>query len=124
MGQKGRSHAARRTSHPPEPAVWKSALSPARRWLVERMQRLNYGRITLIVAASEPVTDPPPRVYCRRRLSGPNRARQERGLEDFILKDQVLKLFEELDRIGSGIVTIEVRDGLPSEVMTDETGRA
>lgn len=123
MRQKSRSHAARKTSHPPSQAIWKSALPPARRWLVERMQRLNFGRITLIVAGSEPVIDPLPRVYCRRRLRGPNRARQEDGLEDFILKGQVLNLFEELDRIGNGIVTIEVRDGLPSEVMTDETGR-
>ena len=44
---------------------FKTALTPARRRLVEAMQEINYGRIDRFeVRAGEPVFDPPPRVVC------------------------------------------------------------
>ncbi len=106
--------------------VSKSDLSPNRRWLIEKMQLLGYGRIKhLVIGNGEPLKSPPPRLYRHRRLTGPNDHRREAGLDDFVLKQQVLNLLDELDRIGNGVIaTLEVRDGLPYGVTLEESDRA
>jgi len=102
-----------RTSRRTRTVLRKSDLSPGRRWLVERMQQLGFGRIThLVIVRGEPMLRPPPRCYRHRRLTGPNDQRSEAGLDDFILKQQVVNLLVELDRLDCGtIATLEVRDG-------------
>ncbi|MCX5683834.1 MAG: hypothetical protein NT049_09135 [Planctomycetota bacterium] len=106
-------------------AAWKSQLSPSRRWLVEAMQRLGFGSIEgLAILNGEPSPVPPPRLYRIQRLTGLNDDRVEARLEDFQLKDQVLRLFGAFDRIGNGVVqAIEVRDGLPYSLMMEESRR-
>lgn len=96
-------------------AMRKSDLSSGRRWLVETMQEVAFGRLMhLILVKGEPLPDLPPRIYQDRRLTGPNQCRPEAELGDFLLKEQVVALFEELDRIGSAVIAVlEVRDGLP-----------
>lgn len=107
-------------------ALRKSDLSPARRWLVENMQRLGYGRLThMILVNGEPLTNPPPRMYRDHRLTGPNRSRPEAQLKDFVLKQRLVALFEQFDRIGNGVVAVlEVRDGLPYGMRLEESDRA
>ena len=111
--------AARR---PPQRVIRKSHLSPARRWLVERMQQLAYGRIEhLAVVNGEPVVVPPPRAYKEHRLTGPNLQGRQPDRADFILKPQVVDLFEACDRIGNGTVAVlEVRDGLPYKFSLED----
>lgn len=101
----------------------KSDLSPSRQWLVEAMQRIGYGRLKhLVIVGGEPLVNPRPRLYRDRRLTGPNAGRRESHLADFILKESVVRLFEEFDRIGNGTVArLEVRDGLPYGVTSEET---
>lgn len=101
----------------------KSDLSPSRRWLVEAMQKIGYGRLKhLVIVGGEPLVNPRPRLYRDQRLTGPNAGRRESHLPDFILKESVVRLFEEFDRIGSGTVAcLEVRDGLPYGVTSEET---
>lgn len=103
--------------------LWKSQLTPARQRLVEDMQRLGYGRYKkLVVCNGQPVLDPPPRRYRHRRLHGANQDRKEDVLPDFRLKDSILKLFEEMDRLGSGVIArLEVRDGLPYDMTIKES---
>ncbi|MBE3123872.1 MAG: hypothetical protein IMZ65_03635 [Planctomycetes bacterium] len=114
---------------PPQPGgrpLRKSHLSPGRRWLVDTMQQLGYGRIKhLTVVAGEPLVCPPPRLYRAYRLTGENDERAEADLEDFLLKEQVLRLFEVLDRLGTGVVqALDVRDGLPYGMILEENVRA
>ena len=48
--------------------------------------------------------------------------RRESHLADFILKESVVRLFGEFDRIGNGTVAgLEVRDGLPYGVTLEES---
>lgn len=103
-------------------AIRKSDLSSGRRWLVEAMQELAFGRMKhLILVRGEPVVDLPPRVYRDHRLTGPNQQRTETHLADFLLKDQVIVMLEEFDRIGSGVIAVlEVRDGLPYAMTLEE----
>ena len=93
----------------------KSALSPARQRLVELMQEINFGRIeALDVRGGEPVLEPAPRVLRDFLLGKANAAHRARARDDFVLKDQVIELFDLFDRERS--VTVEqlvVNNGLP-----------
>ena len=111
---------------PRHPAMRKSELSASRRWLVERMQQLGFGRIKhLVIANGEPVLNPPPRILRHRRFTGPNNSRREAKLENFALKRQVVNLLNELDAIGSGVITaLDVRDGLPYGMSMEDPDRS
>jgi len=100
--------------------VRKSQVSPARKWLIETMQRLGYGRIKhLIIVNREPITNPPPKICPRRKLFGPRHHPGTIPSDDFILREHVVNLFNELDTMVNGIIAIDVRDGLPCDI-TDE----
>ena len=127
------SHAARprapgaklmpqKPKRPPPRALRKSHLSPGRRWLVESMQQIGFGRIECVAfVGGEPLLNPLPRLYRNHRLTGPNHRRRETELGDFVLKQRVIDLFEELDRLGDGVIAVlEVRDGLPYEMTLEE----
>ena len=93
----------------------KSDLSVPRRRLVERMQELDFGRIeALAVRAGEPVLDPPPMIVREVKFGGQNGPRNERRLDDFTLKGQLVELFDELDRLGDGVIDVlTIKHGLP-----------
>ncbi len=93
----------------------KSDLSEPRRWLLELMQELDFGRIeALAVRAGEPVLQPRPMIVREVKFGGQNGPRDERALEDFSLKAQVVELFEEFDRVRDGSIDVlMVKHGLP-----------
>jgi hypothetical protein len=103
----------------------KSELSPNWQWLVDLMQELGFGRVQhLAFTAGEPLRDPPPRIYRHRRLTGANHERAESTLSDFMVKSRVLRLREELGRLGSGMLaSLDVRDGLPYGITLEESDR-
>jgi hypothetical protein len=96
----------------------KSALSAARRRLVELLQDVNFGRVErLEVRGGDPVFDPPPRVVREWKLGADNGPRPERAARDFALKAQVVELCGLLDRLGDGVVSVlEIKHGLPFRV--------
>lgn len=102
----------------------KSALSPARRQLLQVMQELNFGTIEgLAVRGGEPVLAGA-RVVRLLRFGGDNQPRPERWAPDFSLQDEHRELFAELDRIGDGIVAaLEVLHGLPRQMSVAELAR-
>jgi hypothetical protein len=93
----------------------KAALTPARKRLVELMQKIGFGRIEgLVIRRGEPVFDPPPIVVHDIKFDGENRSRPPVEVDDFVLKKQVIHLFAALDRVRNGTVEkLEVKDGLP-----------
>jgi hypothetical protein len=93
----------------------KSALSPARRRLVEICQKLNFGRIEgLQVRAGEPVLEPMPRVVREHKFCSENGPRPEASRADCKLKNQVGDLMQLLDDLGDGTVAVlTVKHGLP-----------
>lgn len=95
--------------------VSKQHVSSCRARLLELMQALNFGRIErLPVRAGEPVLDPLPTIVREVKFGGENGVRDERSLGDFVLKDQVVELFEELDRLRDGLIDVlTVKRGLP-----------
>jgi hypothetical protein len=84
------------------------------------LQALQYGRIeTLVVRAGEPAFWPPPAVTREVKFGAQSPA--ERVTGDFLLKTQVVELFEHFDRLGEGTVAlIEVKGGLPFRMLVSE----
>lgn len=109
---------------PPSPPPLKSQLSADRRWLVELMQEVGFGSVNgLTVRRAQPQASPKPKVVYSRRLAGPDEERPERKLNDFVLKEPVVKLFRMFDRVRDGVILeLVVRDGLPHEVKFEGPG--
>ena len=93
----------------------KSSLPPARRLLVELLQRLNFGRVeALQVQGGQPVLDPMPRVVKEHKFAAENGPRPEAGRDDCALKAQHADLLKLLDDVGDGtIAVLSVKHGLP-----------
>lgn len=106
-------------------AIPKSSLSPARRRLVELMQRVNFGRIEgLLVREGDPVFDDrsPPRVVLEVKFGADNGPRPESDISDFSLKTQVVDLFAHLSRLRNGrIEALSVKHGLPFGMHVETT---
>jgi hypothetical protein len=85
------------------------------------MQDVGYGEIRqLVVIKGEPVVEPLPKIIRRHKLTVPRRRQNVPRSEDYILKEQVVNLFDDLDQMGNGVVAvIEVRDGLPCEITLE-----
>ena len=96
-----------------------SELSAARQQLVRLCQATNYGYIHhLEVKDSEPVFTPATLVWVEIKLDGDDGARQERGLADFALADEICRLMAQLDEIQNGTLEkIEVRAGVPRRLV-------
>jgi len=115
-----RENAGPRVMTPPTGKMRKSQVSAARQWLIEATQRLGYGRIKhLLIINHEPVVDPPPKICPRRKLTGPRYCPREIPSGDFILKEQVVNLFDEMDTMDNGVIAIDVRDGLPCDITNE-----
>lgn len=103
-------------------------LSEPRRRLVRLMQRLLFGRIeNLVIRRGQPVFDPPPTVTREHKFGGENGAHPKLRADDFLLKDQVVDLFRQLDALGDGVIAVlEVKHGLPFRMLVAEPpgGRA
>jgi len=100
----------------------KQLLSAGRRSLVETLQRINFGRIEgLVVRGGEPVLNPMPRIVHEFKFLADNGPRPESAKSDFLLKQQVVELFEHLDKIGDGVIhSLEVQHGLPFRMAVEE----
>lgn len=97
----------------------KSSLSTARRKFVELLQTINFGHIeNLHLRDGQPILEPLPTIVNEIKFCAENGPRSERSAPDFLLKAQVVELFEHFDRLGtSTIALIEVKHGLPFKML-------
>jgi|ERR1039458_3245650 hypothetical protein len=100
----------------------KGTLSPARKRLLQMMQRLNFGRIEgLTIRNGEPLFEPAPRTIQDIKIGGENGPRPELTIEDFALKSAVIELFDHLSRIGDGTLeSIEIKYGVPFKLVVEQ----
>jgi hypothetical protein len=100
----------------------KHDLSARRAGLLELMQSINFGRIEgLAVLNGDPVLDPPPRVIREVKFGGENGPRPEIDAGNFLLKTQVVELFQHFDRLGDGTIEVlEIKHGLPFRMLVAE----
>ena len=103
--------------------VTKTELTPARKLLVEKMQKLNFGRIEgIIIRDGEPILDPLPRIVYKVKFCAENGPRPEADKIDFTLKAQVCDLFTQLEILSDGIIhSLEVKHGLPFDMEIEKT---
>lgn len=100
----------------------KSAHSRSRAAFIELMQRVNFGRIEgLAIRSGEPALDPPPTVVREHKFAGENGPRPELKIDDFLLKRQVVELFDYFDELQDGVIdVIEIKHGLPFRMAVRE----
>ena len=100
----------------------KGSLFPQRRRLLELFQQINFGRLeNLKIKNREPIFDPPPRVVYEVKFCGENGPRPEIEAADFLLKAQIVELFQNFDNLGDGIIdSIEIKNGLPFRMFRKE----
>jgi len=101
----------------------KSDLPRHRQWLVEEMQRVNFGRIEgLSIQAGQPVPNSQEKTVREIKIGGQNGPRPETSVEDFQLKQEVLELFDRCDRLQNGVLDVlEIKHGLPFRLLVSET---
>ncbi|MGB7323963.1 MAG: hypothetical protein WBD31_03770 [Rubripirellula sp.] len=101
----------------------KSSLSLQRQFLIETLQRINFGRLeNLRFKAGEPILDESSRIFREHKFGGENGPRPESGKVDFALKKQLAELFRYFDDRGDGVVeSLEVKHGLPFRMVVIET---
>jgi hypothetical protein len=91
------------------------------RHLLTLLQEVNFGEIrNLRVQAGQPVFDPPPEVIRFVKLGADNGPRPEMQSAGFTLKQRVLELISELERLGTGrVLRIGVKHGLPTDLVIE-----
>ncbi len=103
--------------------VKKSALSPARRRLVDLLGSIQFGRIeSLAIRDGEPILEPPPRILRTVKLDGEERPSDKLESGDFVLKKQVVQMLQQFDRLGAGtVVSLDVHHGVPLKMTLEDT---
>ena len=99
-----------------------TALTPARRHLVDLMRGIRYGRIeNLRIEAGQPLIRPGQAVVQEIKFGSDDSSRPSSDLNDYLLKRQVVELFEFMDSAGDGLVhTLEIKGGLPFKVEAEK----
>lgn len=103
--------------------VTKFSVSPARQQLLEWLRNIYYGRIeSLQVENGEPVLNPPPKIIHEHKIHGMNFPRPIPPWRDYLLKEEVVTLFNYLNEIGDGTIDrIDIQAGLPFRVTVSWT---
>lgn len=97
-----------------------SNLSPARQALVRILQAMSFGAVKDIeVREGEPILNPGPVVVQDIRLEGEeDHPRPELQLNDFVLRQEVVRLMRIFDDLRNGAIEmVEVRAGIPRRVL-------
>ncbi|MDX2198003.1 MAG: hypothetical protein SF069_03420 [Phycisphaerae bacterium] len=116
----------RREERPPRPEgmeARKRMLKPAEQQLIDLLREVGYGTLSnVVIRSGEVQLTPRPRARRNFRLGRPELGRHARPMgEDFQLKAQQLELIERLRLIRNDVlVSIDVQDGLPLNLVVDE----
>lgn len=96
----------------------KDSLKPSQQRIVEMIDALTFGRIEgLTIRCGEPYYEPAPCIAQEIKLGTPPEDRRRSNSQDFALKSEFESLFIHLERLGNGIVDIEIRHGLPFRLI-------
>ncbi len=98
-----------------------SQLSAARQALVRLLQSMNFGTIECLEArGGEPIFNPPPTILVEVKLDSEPEQRPELDLADFVLRDEITRLFAQLELLDEiSIDRIDVRHGIPWRMVID-----
>jgi len=98
----------------------RSSLNPGQRRIVEIVEALGFGVIEqLSVRGGLPCHDPEPRIVQAIKLDSEPERQPDRSDADLTLKKEFESLFDQLSRLGDGVVGIEVRHSLPCRLVLE-----
>ena len=84
-------------------------------------QWINFGRIEgLKISKGVPSFTKDVKFIREAKLDAAGMPRREMDLPDFILKDQHISLFDYMDYLGDGVMTIKVMHGLPFQCFFED----
>lgn len=116
----------RRETRPARPdgaETHKRMLKPAEQQLIDLLREVGYGTLSnIVIRSGEVQLTPRPKARRNFRLGRPELGRHMRPIgEDFQLKAQHVDLIERLRRVHNGVVvSIDVQDGLPMNLVVEE----
>ena len=98
-----------------------SELSTQQQGLVRLCQAVHFGQILdLHVGDGAPVFAPEPKVIRDVKLDSLDAPRPELELSDFALRDEVCRLFSQIEALKNGRISrIEVHAGLPRRIVLE-----
>lgn len=101
----------------------KSSLTLQRQFLVETLQRINFGRLEhLRFRNAQPILDATSQIVREHKFAAENGPRPESLKPDFTLKQQLVELFRYFDERGDGLIeSLEVKHGLPFRMIVTES---
>ena len=98
----------------------KSSLNPDQRQTVEIIEALGFGAIEhLLIRDGSPCYEPEPRIVQAIKLDSEPERQPDPGCADLTLKKEFESLFEQLSRLGDGVVDIEFRHSLPFRLVLE-----
>ena len=96
----------------------KRSLDPVQLKLVETIEELGFGRIEQIsIRDCKPCCEPATQIVQEIKLGSETEPRVEPSNADLTLKSEFERLFNQLDRLGDGLVDIEIRHGVPFRLI-------
>ena len=98
-----------------------SQLSAPRQALVRLFQSIGFGYLQgLEIRTGEPVFNPAPVVFVEVKLDAGDERPPEVSLTDFELRSEVIRLTEQFDEVGDGLIErIDVRHGIPWRALIE-----
>jgi hypothetical protein len=103
----------------------KSSLNPVQRQTVEIIEALGFGVIErFLIRGGLPCYEPEPRIVQAIKLDSEPQWQPERGHADLTLKKEFESLFDQLSRLGDGIVDIEIRHSAPFRLVLERRYKA
>jgi hypothetical protein len=98
----------------------KSSLNPAQRQTLEIVDWLGFGVIECLrISGGFPCYDPQPRIIQTIKLDSEPAGPPADDHADLTLKKEFEILFDQLSRLGDGVVDIEVRHSLPFRLVLE-----
>jgi hypothetical protein len=90
------------------------SLHPYQLELLNLIEELGFGRIERIrICDGKPWFEKVPEIIQEIKLGSDPEPRSQRCNDDHTLKNEFERLFDQLNRLGDGIVDVEVRHSLP-----------
>jgi hypothetical protein len=98
----------------------RSSLNPSQRQTVEIIEALGFGTIErLLIRAGLPWYESAPRIVQTIKLDSDPEQQPDGRHTDLTLKREFETLFDQLSRLGDGIVDIEFRHSTPFRLVLD-----
>lgn len=98
----------------------RDSLSTGQAKLLQIIENLGWGRIDgLSIQSGQPTYERPPRIVQEIKLGGQPEREPRDTATDLTLKKEFVSLFDELRKLRTGVVSVEVRHSVPFRLILE-----